>query len=213
MYCQPNFETSLRQWTNRQHFDNIMTNIYDGEVWQTLKESSQEDSANFFQNEVANSYLRLMLNLDWFQPYGGTVYSIGVIYAAICNLPCDIRFKRENLLTLDLLPRPSEVSLHKINHYLALIVDELESLWDGFTIDKTYEHPEGKNIRTALILVSCDVPAARKICGHISALVSCHRCKKKANYENHQHNFTGMDNIDNWFIMRDPIEHRRNALE
>ena len=116
-------------------------------------------------------------------------------------------------MTLGLLPRPSEVSLHKINHYLALIVDELESFWDGFTIDKTYEHPEGKNIRAALILVSCDVPAARKICGHISALVSCHRCEKKANYENHQHNFAGMDNIDDWFIMRDPIEHRRNALE
>ena len=48
MYRQLNFETSLRQWTNRQRFDNIMTNIYDGEVWQTLKKSSQEDSANFF---------------------------------------------------------------------------------------------------------------------------------------------------------------------
>ena len=190
-----------------------MTDIYDGEVWQTLKESSQEDLANFFRNEVADSHLELMLNLNWFQPYGSIIYSIRVIYAAICNLPCDIQFKRENLLTLGLLPRPSEVSLHKINHYLAPIVDELESLWDGFTIDKTYEHPEGKNICAALILVSCDVSAARKICGHISALVSCHRCEKKANYENHQHNFAGMDNIDDWFIMRDPIEHRRNALE
>ena len=69
-----------------------------------------------------------------------------------------------------------------------LIVDELESLWDRFTIDKIYEYPEGKNIHATLILVSCDVPAARKICGHISALVLCHRCEKKANYENHQHN-------------------------
>ena len=84
----------------------------------------------------------------------------------------------------------------------------MESLWDGFTIDKTYEHPEGKNICAALILVSYDVPAARKICGHISALVSCHRCEKKANYENHQHNFVRIDNIDDWFIMRDPIKHR-----
>ena len=72
----------------------------------------------------------------------------------------------------------------------------MESLWDGFTIDKTYEHPEGKNIRAALILISCNIPAARKICGHISALVSCHRCEKKPNYENYQHNFVRMDNID-----------------
>jgi hypothetical protein len=40
--------------------------------------------------EVADSHLGLMLNLDWFQPYDGTVYSIGIIYAAICNLPRDI---------------------------------------------------------------------------------------------------------------------------
>ena len=69
-----------------------------------------------------------MLNLDWFQLYDGTVYSIGVIYATICNLPRDIRYRRENLLTLGILPGPNEVSLHKINHYLALIIDELESL-------------------------------------------------------------------------------------
>ena len=74
-----------------------------------------------------------MLNLDWFQPYDGTIYSIGVIYAAICNLPRDIRFKRENLLTLGILPGPSEVGLHKINHYLAPIINELKTLWDGMT--------------------------------------------------------------------------------
>ena len=213
MYRQPYFEINLRPWANRQHFDNIITDIYDGQVWQTLKESSEDDSPKFFRDEVADSHLGLMLNLDWFQPYDGTVYSIGVIYAAICNLPRDIRFKRENLLTLGLLPGPSEVSLHKINHYLAPIVDELESLWDGITINQTNECKNGKRIRAALILVSCDIPAARKICGHVSALVSCHRCKKKANYENRQHNFAGMDNFDDWFFMRDPIEHRQNALE
>ena len=137
-----------------------------------------------------------MLNLDWFQPYDSTVYSVGVIYAAICNLPRDMRFKRENLLTLGLLLGLSEVSLHKINHYLAPIVDELESLWDGVTLNRTYEYSRGRDIHAALILVSCNVPAARKIYGHVSALVSCHRCDKKANYENRQHNFAGMENFD-----------------
>jgi len=40
------------------------------------------------------------------------------------------------------------------------------------------EYREGRQIRVALILVSCDIPAARKICGHISALAACHRCEK-----------------------------------
>ncbi|GET50735.1 uncharacterized protein LOC107327733 [Rhizophagus irregularis DAOM 181602=DAOM 197198] len=161
-------------------------------------------------SEVADSHLGLMLNLDWFQPYDSTIYSIGVIYAAICNLPRDIRFRRENLLTLGILPGPKEVSLHKVNHYLAPIVNELETLWAGLTLNRTYECENGKRVRGALILVSCDIPAARKICGHVSALVSCHRCEKKANYENGQHNFAGMDDVG--YSARDSNEHRQNAL-
>src|SRR2546421_9337108 len=109
-----------------------------------------------------------MLNLDWFQPFDGTSHSTEVLYAAICNLPRDIRFKRENLLIISILPGPNEVSLHKINHYLTPMVDELESLWSGMTLNRTYKYQEGRQIRAALILVSCDIPAARKICGHIS---------------------------------------------
>ena len=151
-----------------------------------------------------------MLNLDWFQPYDGTIYSIGVIYAAICNLSRDIQFKRENLLTLGILPRSSEDSLHKINHYLAPIIDELKSLWDRMTYH-TYKCQEGRKIHAALILISCDIPAARKICGHVSSLVACHICEKKRNYENRQYNFTGMDDIDEWFVIRDQAKHWKNA--
>jgi hypothetical protein len=82
-----------------------------------------------------------------------------------------------------------------VNHYLAPIVNELETLWAGLTLNRTYECENGKRVRGALILVSCDIPAARKICGHVSALVSCHRCEKKANYENGQHNFAGIDDV------------------
>lgn len=157
-----------------------MTDIYDGNVWKIFKETDDEEgSEKFFWNEVADSHIGLMINLDWFQPYDGTIYSIGIIYAAICNLPWDIWFKRENLLTLGLLPGPSEVSLHRINHYLALIIDELKSLWDGITLNRIYECQEEKNIQATLILVSCNMPAARKICGYVSALVSCHLCEKR----------------------------------
>jgi hypothetical protein len=139
------------------------------------------------------------------------MHSTGAIYAAICNLPRDIRFHHENLLLLGLLPGPNEVSLHKINHYLAPIVNELESLWNGVTLN-TNECLEGKRIRAALILVSCDIPATRKICGHVSALVSCHRCQKKANYENRQHNFAGMDDMDEWFVTQVLTQHHQDAL-
>ncbi|PKB94013.1 hypothetical protein RhiirA5_252650, partial [Rhizophagus irregularis] len=52
-------------------------------------------------------------------------------------IPCEIRFKKENMLMLGLLPGPSKVKLHKINHYLALIIDELLEFWDGIEIPAT----------------------------------------------------------------------------
>src|SRR5437868_525269 len=102
-------------------------------------------------------------------------YSTGVIYAVICNLPRDIRFKPENIFILGILPGPNEVGLHKINHYLLPIITELESLWKGLTLNRTNKCPNGKDIKAALIIASCDIPAARKLCDHISALASCHR--------------------------------------
>ena len=212
MFHRQGFENSLRHWANRSNFDNILTDIYDGQVWKTLKETDAETSQNFFRSDVADSHLGLMMNLDWFQPFDGTIHSTGVLYAAICNLPRDIRFKRENLLILGILPGPNEVSLHKINHYLAPVVNELESLWNGVILNQTFEFQSGRIIRAALILVSCDIPAARKICGHVSALVSCHRCEKVANYENRQHNFAGMDDMDEWFVSRIASQHREDAL-
>ncbi len=112
------------------------------------------------------------------------------------------------MLTLGLLSGLNEVSLHKINHYLAPIVDELEFLWDRIILNCIYEYQGGKYIHAALILISCDVPAARKICGHVLTLVSCHQCEKKANYENRQHNFAGIDDLEEWFYIRSSTEHR-----
>src|SRR5204863_546950 len=212
MFCRKGFKNSLRYWANRSGFDDILTDIYDGRVWKTFKGTNDETLPNFFRPEVADSHFGLMLNLDWFQPFDGTSHSTGVLYAAICNVPRDIRFKRENLLIISILPGPNEVSLHKINHYLVPMVDELESLWSRMTLNRTYKYREGRQIRTALILVSCNIPAARKICVHISALAAYHRCEKRGNYENHQHNFAGMEDMEDWFITRDSSQHRQNAI-
>ena len=110
------------------------------------------------------------------------------------------------MLTLGLLPGPHEVKLHKINHYLFPIVDKLLEFWNGVEIPAA-----GKNVRLALICCSNDIPAARKLCGHISASVSCHRCYKRANSNGNKLNFGGFDDMDDWFVERDLEEHRRNA--
>lgn len=63
LYLRTGFENSLRHWINRSDSNNLLTDIYDGQIWKMFKETS---GRNFFRPEVADSNLGLMLNLDWF---------------------------------------------------------------------------------------------------------------------------------------------------
>ena len=211
MYQRPGFLELLQRLSNRVNVPNLYTDIYDGNVWKTFLSSLDNPGIQFFTNETADSNLGIMINLDWFQPFDSSAYSSGVIYGVICNLPREVRFKRENMLYLGLLPGPNEVKLHNINHYLSLIIDELLELWNGFDLPSTNLYPAGKRIRMAVICCSNDIPAARKLCGHISALVGCHRCHKKANIIGRKFNYGGFDEMTEWFVQKDPNEHRRNA--
>ncbi|GES95906.1 uncharacterized protein LOC110233779 [Rhizophagus clarus] len=171
------------------------SDIYDGKIWKNFSDTL---GAPYFTPEAADSHLGIIINLDWFQPFELSVYSCKAIYGVICNLSREIRFKKENMLTLGLLPGSNEVKLHKINHYLSPIVDELLEFWDGIEIPAA-----GKNIRVALICCSNDIPAARKLCGHVSALVSCHKCYKAAGLSGNKLNFGGFDDMDNWHLIID----------
>lgn len=51
-----------------------------------------DESINFF-NEERN--YAVMLNIDWFQPFKYTNYSVGAIYMTILNLPRHLRFKKK----------------------------------------------------------------------------------------------------------------------
>jgi hypothetical protein len=203
LYQRSEFKQQLREWTNRVVDNDMLADIYDGKIWKSFPDTS---GVPYFTPETADSHLGIMINLDWFQPFESSVYSCGAIYGVICNLPRETRFKKENMLTLGLLPGPNEVRLHKINHYLSPIVDELIEFWNGIEIPAA-----GKNIRLALICCSNDIPAARKLCGHKSASSSCHRCYKIANVSGNKSNFGGFEDINNWFVERDLEEHRRNA--
>ena len=66
LYHQSGFENLLQHQANWSTFDNLLTDIYDGKIWQTFKEMNELDSPNFFRPEVADSHLGLMINLDWF---------------------------------------------------------------------------------------------------------------------------------------------------
>jgi hypothetical protein len=151
MYQHPGFVELLQKWSNRVNIANLYTDIYDKKVWKTFLSFLDNPDTRVFTNEMADSNLEIMINLDWFQPFNSSAYSSGVIYGVICNLPRDIRFKQENMLYLGLLSGPEEVKLHKINHYLSPIVDELLEFWNGVSLPSTDLHPTSKRIWMAVI--------------------------------------------------------------
>ncbi|EXX72342.1 hypothetical protein RirG_070190 [Rhizophagus irregularis DAOM 197198w] len=111
MYQRPGFDELLKKWTN-QDVTGLMSDIYDGEIWKNFPSQLDAPESKFFTAGTADSHLGIMINLDWFQPFESSIYSCRMIYGVICNLPCDIRFKKENMLILGLLPEPHEVKLH-----------------------------------------------------------------------------------------------------
>jgi Transposase family tnp2 len=210
IFSRKNFEASCRSWAvERENNTDSMFDIYDGNVW---KEFLDHNSEIFFTKEYADSHIGLMLNLDWFQPFINSQYSVGVIYAVICNLPRKERFKPSNIITLAIIPGPHEPKLHAFNHYLYPIINQLLELWSGYMI-KTFEYPTGRLIKGAVICCANDVPAARKLCGFISARVACYRCKKTANYKDKRPNFGEFENFEEWFVARDINIIREKANE
>ncbi|PKY31903.1 hypothetical protein RhiirB3_449739 [Rhizophagus irregularis] len=172
-------------------------NIYDGRVWQNFP----FDGSSFFTTETAVTHLGLLINLAWFQPFSYTQHSTGAIYASICNLPRSERNKPENIIYLGFLPGPKEAGLERINHYLAPIVDE----W-----------PDGLDIKVALIVGSSDIPATRKLFGHESVVMKCHKYEKRSTYnrEYKKTHYGRMQDYNKW-VKRpaNPLLHRQYAHE
>lgn len=121
-----------------------------------------------------------MLNVDWFQPFKHSLYSVGALYMVLMNLPRSERFKPENVLLVDIIHGPHEPKL-TINSYLEPLVAKLNLLWkDGIT-ERGHGALTGEVYHAALLCVRCDVPAARKVCG-FTGLASCKGCSKCTRY-------------------------------
>lgn len=116
------FEDSCESWRFRQRDDDILNDIYDGNIWKKFQQN------NFFNS---NGEYGLILNVDWFQPFKHVKYSIGVIYLVVLNLPRQIRFRPENVILVGVIPHFKP--LPAIDTYIKPLVDELIEAWSpGF---------------------------------------------------------------------------------
>ena len=166
------FIERCEHWRNRQGTVDELEDVYDGRVW------------NDFLNVQGRDFLSqphsfgLMMNIDWFQPFKHTNYSVGAIYMVIMNLPRAERFKPENVIICGIIPGPKESKKH-INSFLSKLVIELLDLWEGMYIN-VRNHPLPIRIRAALMCVASDIPATRKVCGFTghNSTMGCSKCLK-----------------------------------
>ena len=60
----------------------------------------------------------LLMNMDFFQPFSHTTYSVGVIYCVVLNLPRELRYKTENIIVISVIPGPHEPKLNSCTKVL-----------------------------------------------------------------------------------------------
>ena len=123
----------------------------------------------FYVNKLA-----LQLNLDWFQPFTRrNNVSIAAIYIAILNLPREERYKIENVILLGIIPNLTKEPSN-LEYFLRPLVEELKT----FYIPGIHFPRIDRVICCALICITYDLPATRKVCGYLgySAKLGCSRC-------------------------------------
>jgi len=120
-----------------------LQDIYDGRIW---KEFLMCSGTKFLKSAFCYGFL---LNVDWFQPFDHHMYSVGVIYLVLLNLPRAIRYKRENVIVVGIIPGPSEPSPN-INLYLSPLVSDLIDLWNLASIGTKKEVRENLNVNYQL---------------------------------------------------------------
>ena len=106
------------------------------------------------------------MNIDWFQPFKHIQYSVGVIYLTLMNLPRHLRYKCENIIIVGIIPGPHEPSFN-INSFMEPLVNELLELLSGNELS-IHGCTSKQRVRCALLCVSCDLPAGRKVCGSLT---------------------------------------------
>ena len=123
---RPGMLEMCNKWRDNESSSGKLSDVIDGRLWKDFK---MVNNRPFL--DVPNN-IALALNIDWFNPYEHSKYSIGAIYFTILNLPQAERYKIENTIVAGLMPGPNEPK--RINPFLKPIVDDLLHLWKGISV-------------------------------------------------------------------------------
>ena len=204
LFLRPGFVSLCESTRNNvSESQSRLLDAFQGKIW---KEFLQVDGNAFLSEPFTYGFI---LNIDWFQPFEHYTYSVGVIYLAVINLPRYVRYRRENIILVGIIPGPSEPPL-TVNIYLSPLVSELLQLWSGVLLH-VFGSTSQENVRAALLGFACDLPAGRKVCGFLghSANLGCSRCFTEFSRGFGQLDYSDM-NRDSW-KMRTNKKHRADV--
>lgn len=207
LVSNPDFLNVCDHWRKRSEKipDDILADVYDGATWKNF------NSENFLKHP---GNLLLSLNVDWFQPYQRTRYSVGVLYLVILNLPRDQRYKIENVIISGIIPGPKEPKL-TMNSFIAPLVQELDDAFKGWVIPTNHSVLKTVCIRLCIGCIVSDVPATRKICGFLghTARLGCNKCLKEFPVSSfaEKPNFSGYNRSD-WEV-RTKTDHKMKCQQ
>jgi len=166
--------------TRNDPIPEYVEDVWDAEFLRTFEGPS---SGTIFIDRQGEGRYGFTLNIDFFNIEGmrtrGRTTSCGLISMACLNLPCEIRYKPENMYVAGIIP-PDQPSTTQLNHYVKPVIDALVESWDtGVCYSRTSLHPHGKTTRSAIIAAVMDLPAARhasQLAGHSSHFY-CSACQ------------------------------------
>ncbi|EIW75569.1 hypothetical protein CONPUDRAFT_159022 [Coniophora puteana RWD-64-598 SS2] len=124
--ARPGMEKQCEIWKTCQRTPGVLHDITDGRVW---NEAEGPDQKPFFPlNGEEGSELRIgiTVSLDW------------------CSVERHL-YRAENLLVSFMTPGPQEPTAEELQHYLKLVVDDLEQLFNNGVVYHTPCTPEGKS--------------------------------------------------------------------
>ncbi|KAI1792694.1 hypothetical protein LXA43DRAFT_1130213 [Ganoderma leucocontextum] len=140
--------------------------------------------------------LVVIFNIDWFRGFKRGKYSVGAIYATICNNPRAKRFLLEETILLAIIPGPEEPSLEQLNAVLEPFVADARHMYQVCNSRSYYyrfiypgvpmqlagaDLDDPSQVNMYLNILAADLPGSRKttgLRGHTSKAFMCSVCKK-----------------------------------
>ena len=142
-----------------------ISDIWSSKIFSLLRDAKGRP---FFPGPSDEGRLIFSLLINGFNPFHNktakqTASSTG-IWLVLLNLPPHERCLIDNIFLAGVIP--DKPSTHQVNHYIALVVKDLQEFWEpGVFFSRTYHWREGRTFRTMLVPLVADMPAVRQAIG------------------------------------------------